>query len=283
MSCTAPIDLKTVGAAACQLKCFYWFKYGESSCTVRNGGTYLSIKYDGTSDVVFSNIKYTANELRIYKPSLHTFNGKQAEGELVLVHASTHDNLYVCIPLTTAGVYTSASAMLETIVNDAPLPSDGAVTLSVPNFNASTLIPKSAFFTYTGTSPLGDCGSDNHLLVFPMLAAINVPKDAMKSLGNSIAFSLINAVPGTCYYNEKGTASNGFAGDGQIYIACQPTGEADEITHQSTQNTSDKTDYSGLYGVFIMLGAIVAGFVFYRVLAMAFANKGNVLKAPAGV
>jgi carbonic anhydrase len=266
MACTSPIDITSANAPKCQLKCLYWFKYGDSSCTVVNNTNSLSVTYDGASDVVYNNVKYTPTTMTIFKPSLHTFNGTPAEGEVIITHTSNQDGLLVCIPLSSKGVPTTGSGILEAIISDAPLASEGAASLNVPNFNANNLIPKSGYYTYTGTLPFSaNCASSTsyQIVVFPKLAAISVDTTAMNALGKLITFSYINTVPGTAFYNEKGTSTNGFSSDGQIYIDCQPVGESDEtvITPTSTSTSSSApSNNEALIGAMVMI--LIIGFLF---------------------
>jgi carbonic anhydrase len=267
MACTSPIDITSANAPKCQLKCLYWFKYGDSSCTVVNNTNSLSVTYDGASDVVYNNVKYTPTTMTIFKPSLHTFNGTPAEGEVIITHTSNQDGLLVCIPISSKGASTTGSGILEAIISDAPLASEGAASLNVPNFNANYLIPKSGYFTYTGTLPFSaNCGSSTsyQIVVFPKLGAISIDTSAMNALGKLITFSYINTVEGTAFYNEKGTSANGFSGDGQIYIDCQPVGESDDTvvtpTSTSTKSASSSSNNEALIGAMVMI--LIVGFLF---------------------
>lgn len=266
MACTSPIDITSASAPKCQLKCLYWFKYGDSSCTVVNNTNSLSVTYDGASDVVYNNVKYTPTTMTIFKPSLHTFNGTSAEGEVIITHTSNQDGLLVCIPISSKGVPSTGSSILEAIINDAPLASEGAASLNVPNFNANYLIPKSGYFTYTGTLPFSaNCSSSPNyqIVVFPKIAAVSIDTATMKTLGTLITFSYINTVPGTAFYNEKGTSANGFSSDGQIYIDCQPVGESDDtvVTPTSTSTSSSSpSNNEALIGAMVMI--LILGFLF---------------------
>jgi carbonic anhydrase len=266
MACTSPIDITSAKAPKCQLKCLYWFKYGDSSCTVVNNTNSLSVTYDGASDVVYNNVKYTPTTMTIFKPSLHTFNGSPAEGEVIITHTSNQDGLLVCIPISSKGAPSTGSGILEAIINDAPLASEGASSLNVPNFNANYLIPKSGYFTYTGTLPFSaNCSSSTNyqIVVFPKLAAVSIDTTAMSALGKLTTFSYINTVPGTAFYNEKGTSANGFSGDGQIYIDCQPVGESNDtvVTPSSTASTSSSSSNNeALIGAMVMI--LIVGFLF---------------------
>lgn len=233
MSCTAPINIIRTEADQCSLKCLLWYNYGNSSCTVTNQSDSLLIRYDGSSDVMFNSLKYNPTEIRIYKPSIHTFDGQYADAEMVITHTSDNGGLLICIPIVSnknANASTGTN-LLDDIIKHAPRQKD-STTLNIHDFNLNFLIPKSAYYSYTGTIPYGTCGTAQYqYVVFPK-QSIQIQKDTLDALGGLIHDSYISVHPGQCYYNEKGTTQNGFSGDGQIYIDCQPTGEEGDIVYK---------------------------------------------------
>ena len=232
MSCTAPINIITRNKNACSLKCLLWYNYGNSSCTVTNQSDALLIRYDGSSDVMFNSLKYAPQEIRIYKPSIHTFDGQYADAEMVITHTSDNGGLLICIPIMSnrnANASTGTN-LLDDIIEHAPKQNE-STTLNIHDFNLNFLIPKSAYYSYTGTIPYGTCGGEYQYVVFPK-QSIQIQKDTLEALGGLIHDSYISVHPGQCYYNEKGTTQNGFSGDGQIYIDCQPTGEEGDIVYK---------------------------------------------------
>ena len=94
MSCpnaTAPIDIslsKITGK--CDYKCSFSFQYNNSSCIATNRGDYLSLSYDKSSSppVLYNTAGYDVQEVRIYIPSLHSYNDSKTDGELIIVHTS---------------------------------------------------------------------------------------------------------------------------------------------------------------------------------------------------
>ena len=125
------------------------------------------------------------------------------------------------------------------------------------------MIPKSAYYSYTGTIPYGTCGAQYQYVVFPK-QSIQIQKSTLDALGGLIHDSYISVHPGQCYYNEKGTTQNGFSGDGQIYIDCQPTGEEDEIIYKEPVPTKPMNMdwmYVAMYFIlgFLFIYAMVKG------------------------
>jgi hypothetical protein len=95
----------------CDLKCDYSFYYHLSICTVviNSARTSLQFGYEtnsnGTNQVLYNGIEYNVSGIFIYSPSLHYFDGNQAEAEIQIVHQAVLGNglpLVVCIPITTS-------------------------------------------------------------------------------------------------------------------------------------------------------------------------------------
>ena len=232
MTCTAPIDIKKT-TNTCSLKCLLWYNYGNSSCTITNQETNLLISYDGSSDVMFNSLHYAPNQVRIFKPSIHTFDGQHADAELVITHTSNNGGLLICIPIMSSTNVNASmgTTILDDIIAHSPNQNE-STTLNVNDFNLNYIIPKSAYYSYTGTIPYEKpCGDEYQYVVFPKYSLV-IQQSTLETLGELISNSYILAVNGTCYYNEKGTTQNGFSGDGQIYIDCQPINEGEEIIYK---------------------------------------------------
>jgi carbonic anhydrase len=260
MACNAPLDIAQSEASKCELKCQFHFNYGNSGCTVVNNGDRLTVDYDGTSDVVFNSQKYTATKLLIFKPSLHTYNGKRADAEMLLRHKNGTNELFVCIPITKTGPPSSGSELLSQIINNAPIKDKNSHTFSVPDFNANLLIPSCPYFTYTGTLLYGDCTDQeyNYIVFHPRDGYISLPEEDLTHLGKMLETTEVPTFKGDLFFNEKGTKSNGFSGDGELYMSCQPTGESEEeiiFKESDTPNNSDtlKKAFVGLVGFFIIV------------------------------
>jgi carbonic anhydrase len=269
MPCNAPLNITQSEASKCEQKCRFHFNYGNSGCTVVNSGDHLSVSYDGTSDVVFNSQKYTATELLIFKPSLHTFNGKRAAAEMLLRHKNGTNELFVCIPITLTGAPTSGSNLLSQIINNAPIQNKNATTISVPDFNANLLIPSSPYFTYTGTLLYGDCTDQeyNYIVFHPSNGFLSLPIPDITHLGQIVSSTNVPNLQGDLFFNETGTKSNGFSGDGELYMSCQPTGASEEevIFKESSTPSNSDTIQKALKG---LLGFIIILCMFYLAKTM---------------
>jgi carbonic anhydrase len=266
-----PLNIVTNGAPKCSLKCQFYYRYGNSSCQMSNTGTYLRIKYDGASDVLFNNGAYTPEEVRIYTPSVHLYSGKAAEGELIIVHKGNLGGLLVCVPLTTKGRSTSGSDLLREIITASPSSAEGSKSINLTDFTAGSFIPKERFYTYKRPF-FDDCsGSDSRYVVFHQnYAALHVDSDVLKKL--QIAKHNISTVEGDVSVNETGTKKNGFNGEGQIYIDCQPTGQStDEIVYKDEEGLKFKMNPEVVQMIMSALMAI--GFVVALYFGFQFVMK----------
>jgi carbonic anhydrase len=160
MSCpnaNSPIDISQQKVAGkCDLKCEYNYNYPNSSCIATNRGDYISIAYDtfSSSPVNYNSIDYNVKEIRIYHPSLHTFNENKSIAEVIIIHISNKGTipLLVCIPLIENNTNSDSSTILTTIINNVSInaPSEGeSATITMDNFSLTPFIPQKPFFSYT--------------------------------------------------------------------------------------------------------------------------------------
>jgi len=262
MSC-APFNILTNGAANCSLKCQFYYKYGNSSCQMVNTGTYLSIAYDGMGDVVYNNKQYTPEEVRVYTPSVHKYADSAVAAEIVIKHKGNSGGLLVCVRVTLDGTASKGSELLSEIIKLAPSSSEGSKSISLADFNANFLIPTSRFYTYQHPFFDGQCVPDEYQYVVfhPRYASISIEASVMDQL--QIAQHNIDTMEGSVSVNETGTTKNGFAGDGQIYIDCQPTGQAEEeivLKEEKKESGWGPETTQLLVNIFIGILAIMAAF-----------------------
>jgi len=240
MSCpnaTAPINIsisKIVGK--CDLKCSYSFHYSNSSCIATNRGNYISISYDKTSfpPVFYNATGFDVKEIRLYTPSLHSYNDSKTDGELVIVHTSNTGAkpLLVCIPIKSNNT-SSVSALffktlIDTVASSAPS-NEEATTVNIPKFNLDFLVPKKPFFSYSATEPYQPCTENVDYVVFgPLQGSLDMMPETLTKLQSIILSNPYDIKTGpNLFYNDKGPSQRG-AGEGEIYIDCQPVGKSDD-------------------------------------------------------
>lgn len=241
MSCptaTAPIDISMSNITGkCDYKCSYSFSYNNSSCVATNRGDYLSLSYDKSSSppVLYNSSGYDVQEIRLYIPSLHSYNDSKTDGELVIVHSSNTGAkpLLVCIPIKSNNTSSISALFFKTVVDTVAdsAPSNGeSTTVNIPKYNLSAIVPKKPFFSYSATEPYQPCSSDVEYIVFDLLQAhLDMMPETLTKLESIIQSNPYDIKTGpSLFYNEKGPG-NGSAGN-DIYIDCQPVGESDETT-----------------------------------------------------
>ena len=273
MSCpdaTAPIDINRAAVVGkCDLKCEFSFQYNDSSCIATNRGDYISLSYETSSPppVTYNSSAYNVKEVRIYSPSLHSFNGTKSDGEMIIVHNTTSGAipLLVCVPIKISNSATIGSKNLSTIINtvatNAPAETE-QTTVNISRFNLNAFVPRKPFFSYSASEPYQPCSSNkNEYIVFSSENAIEVTEKVMTSLHHVITENVydIKTGPGL-FFNEKGPSAAG--GSDQIYIDCQPVGESEEeeiIVTDSGSGSSTMTASELMQNKYfqMFLGAII--------------------------
>jgi hypothetical protein len=213
--------------------------------------------------VIYNDEYYNVETVLLFSPSIHTYNGKRADAELVIFHMNTTwtKKLMVCVPIKQSSTSTSDSAtfldmiMLEIGQN---APSTGQhTTYNSPTFTLNKLIPMRPYYSYTGANLLwnpifgGKCYGVNQpadslgrpvepepfaaeidYIVFHLDDAITMSPEALRTLQKVIPYpTQIQSIdqsynPGGLYYNPNGPVPQS---TGEIYIDCQPTGDDGEI------------------------------------------------------
>jgi hypothetical protein len=275
---TSPINIDmNTSVPSCNILCSYKYDYNDSKCVVSiNSLGYLEIKYDLKRDGTeaqssLNRDNYNIADIRIYQPSIHTYDGKQADVELIIHHVgasngqTTPKELYVSIPfIASDSPLVSANnggIILENIIlqyaKQTPSPGDNVHHLNIDNFNMNNFIPSAPYYFYNGTPyDTTDCSITNiNYLVFDTIRG-------GQTIGSSALAKLQKLLPSNraIYPIAKNTVylssnnpnySGGMAGDDKIYIDCQPTGEdgkslyklkgVDELNNQEEINNGLKT------------------------------------------
>ena len=314
--CTSPININSTDPSMneCNVYCTYGYDYNDSVCVVSlnntdPSGNYLDIKYDlknsGTShQVTFNGQNYNVTSLRLYQPSLHTYNNKQAPMELLIFHdGGVSDKLVVSIPYQSgsgSANYTSSKVggqILESIISDysklslsstSSSSSSNTQNLNITNFNLNSFIPNSKYYYYVGTElpKFGVCSqpkSTNYVVFDLSKGGQYISSDAISNLQNLIANSAFPITTNILYKSAKFPNSDSAAAKSdEIYIDCNPTGsEGEELyTPASTDNSSTETSsitnlLSGLRdsGIVQFLVSIIVSIIVIWVIKRAFFSK----------
>ena len=250
----APINIPKESKDLCVEKCSLKFDYGKSSFSIKNNGDYLSLGYDAST----TNVKYNANkmevhEIRIYTPSLHTYDGVRAEAEMIIVHSGFGKNLLVCIPMKSSdGTGSGASTFSQMLTEaSARIPNSGdTTTINALTWSLNDFVPnKKPLWSYTSNLPYTPCTgvydyvvfslNDYYIPVSPKIVELLQGKNNRKGLITKQQYE-IKSGP-RIFYNKNGATNSNFSGDDDdIYIECQPTGDQGEaLFKQSTSESSN--------------------------------------------
>ena len=178
---TAPIDLPTSGSVN-PISGTFICVYDPDMCsgasvTVSDDRSHLSIKCGGgyKSNISFYGKTYAPSEIRIYAPSLHTYNGSHTDAEIMIVHtpgsgSGTTEGLIVSVPVKMGGG-SSANTDLSVIIKAANTINPKAISLqpSAPinyDVNANNFIPAKPYCVYYGTLPYDSCGGNYYYAAF---------------------------------------------------------------------------------------------------------------------
>lgn len=240
MSCpdaTAPIDISLSKIAGkCDYKCSFSFLYNNSSCVATNRGNYISLSYDKSSSppVLYNTAGYDVQEIRIYTPSLHSYNNSKMDGEFIIEHTSNTgaNPLLVCIPIKSNNTSSVSALFFKTIVDTVAnsAPADGeSTTVNIPKYNLTGLVPRKAFFSYSATEPYQPCtASVDYIVYAPLNGGLDIMPDTLTKLQSIITSNPYDVKTGpSLFFNQKGATLKG-SGDGEIYIDCQPVGSSEE-------------------------------------------------------
>jgi hypothetical protein len=196
--------------------------------------------------VMYNEVKYNVSKIMLFSPSLHLFNENKVDGEIIIEHnpETGGQNLFVCIPIVKSADSTTASSLLTQVIlgvaANAPAANE-TTTLNLSDFTLSKIVPKSPFFSYSGTYN----NSTADFIVFGQNYAIPLNEKVLNALGSIIKPFPLPMLGDNLFFNAKGPNSSGSVGDG-IYISCQPTGSSEEeIDITNTKNTTDSSIGTG--------------------------------------
>ena len=290
---TSPIDITNNYNSTCDLKCKYSFKYPLSNLNLTNKGGFLYITPENFNDtpVTYNSNRYNVRGIRLYRKSLHTYGGKNADAELLIIHNNVNgsDILIVSIPIMVGSGNPKSSAIFDTIIAEVAKTANSVgkqTSLNNVTFTLDQLIPMKPYFSYNGTLPYSPFDGTNSYLVFNIDNAISMSTSAFQSFSNIIAESTsqINPVKNGLYYNEKGPTYFSPSGiSEEIFIECLPTGSSGEVLIE--KNKSNETVFNNqkiknivnnkiFQGIFIALLIILALFMLKMLFYSFLSSKG---------
>lgn len=261
----SPINISEVDRKSkCTDKCNYQIGYKNSAVAIANHTTYLSIPYKNTeSQVKFNNTKYNVDEVRLYSPSLNTYNGMKVGCEMIIIHTpvSGGNQLFVCLPVKTSNQSTPASMTLTSIIDGASVlvndkTNSGLVSMDkIKNFNLNLFIPRKPFYYYEGDYFL-ECLSSmpkvDVICYLPFVANIFISTETLNKLKQIVDPSGIappkkSADNADTYpelnFNDHGVTSVDSDDSGDVVMDCQPYETSEETVDVVVENDQDNYSY----------------------------------------
>lgn len=292
MAClTAPIDIvvNTQTEKLCKLKCSYQFTYPTTSLQIYNGGEYLLMTPDQTATppVIYNDNNYNVTLVVLISPSVHTFAGKKADAELIIMHQKVNSQKYlnVCVPIKASSKTTDDSAtFFDLIIGETSqtAPTGGDHTVFIENsFSLKSMVPLEPYYSYTGSSLLFKTGMCEYIekdptkisqlmnidyIVYHLDNAITMSPQALRTLNRLIGpYTDVVSVPesrnpGGIFFNPRGPVP---PVSGEIYIDCRPTGADGEILVTARQDSGGLLNNATLKKMWnytfmkIIIGAVV--------------------------
>lgn len=233
MSClisTSPINITNSPTGTCELKCNYKYKYNDSNTTIKNNNNYISLSYEkpNIDPVIYNSLSYYVEQIRLYFPSLHTYNGVKADGEMIIIHRSDYrEKLLVCIPIIIKGnTLTELDNIVSLVEKYANQP--GKSTYSTKTINLNTYIPNKPMYIYKGSLPFDECTGIHNIIVFSKKDDAYIQMSELSNIKIIKPYTIkVKSAP--FYVNKKGPVSSLIETSDDIYIDCNPIGDNGEV------------------------------------------------------
>jgi carbonic anhydrase len=195
----------------CDYKCSYIYDYLYTNLVAKNNTNMISIINDGIEPVVkYNNNNYMVSSTMLVSPSLHKFNNKKTDGEILIEHMPIQGGkkMYVCIPIIQSTNFSSASVTIALIIEAIKADKtakDNIVRVKADNFTLNSFIPKGKFYSYNGNDLNG---SDTDFVVFGIENAIPMNQTIFNSLTELILPISTQMKGGALFVNDKGPNSS---------------------------------------------------------------------------
>jgi carbonic anhydrase len=284
MSCTAPIDIPTtqnVNTITGTFNCIYDADMlSGQSVTLAADLSHLTIPCGASrnnSKVSFYTAgTYVPTEIRIYKPSLHTYNGAPADAELLIVHSAVQQNrgsdgLIVSVPIS---IGSGSGSGLDAVIQAANTLNASTVALTPSaaigqDVNVNDYIPSKKYYVYNGSLPYESCGGNYYYAVFTDPIAIAGPINNVVASGIAVTPS----PPPLLQKSKSGPNVNSMAmanadDEPALFEIIQPSEDCDDAagttgTTGSVGATTSELNVDTLYVLWGLLICFVLWFLWF--------------------
>ena len=242
-----PINIKESNKTGlCKTKCNFECDYHNSACTATNKGSYIHLSYDVVKipPAKLNDISLDVKEIRIYAPSLHSYEGVKMDGEMIIIHKGFGKSVALCIPIK---INNDDDSILNEIVDKSSnvIPNEDEITaLSLSDYNLANFVPlNTPFVHYTGNVPF-DCGTTYHIIALGNKNEyISISSIHLQVLKNMIVEEPFPTVQSTNFYlNNDGIKRI----TNDTYIRCFPKDSLPEDIKERLQSVSTTEGFSGM-------------------------------------
>jgi hypothetical protein len=259
MGVNSPVNITGDISDQCSGLCSLSFNFSDSACTVKKlDPTALNVSYvdSNPANTLYKNGNYIVHHIEIYNRSLHRYNGRRTDAEMLIYFNGTGDSasqtMVISVPIeaqSSSGVeIKSNGAIITSIIKTIKTNSESAelaVKFNSSNssstmYNLNDLIPsQQPFYVYVGNK-LYESSSSNlvNYVVFPRGSSIYVSADTITHL-NKITTPFESPVSGvpqnSVTYNSVGANASESS---DVYIECSPAGDDGVILYQTTTDGS---------------------------------------------
>jgi carbonic anhydrase len=291
MSCpnNETTKLKTRKKETCKDNCSFNFSYNpNSSCILTNKGDYLDIKTDGNNKVTYNNQDITLQSVRLYSPSLHSFDGKHTDAELILRHSGANgQNIMVSVPIMAKEGAGQSMHFFSQLSKFIPLSKGEKQNIQVSNWSLDDAMPggkaKGApFYHYSGSSPYPPCKMKATIIIFDIEHASTIKPSDLSLIKKSIKATSSNdkegfigregfvGREGMVTYNSSGANSNNKDTGEDEALECVEFYDTGDTSSNKNDNSSksEPIDWSKIYEspTFIFIVFIILCFIGWIVI-----------------
>ena len=294
MSCpnNEATKLNTKKEESCKENCSFNFSYNpNSSCILTNKGEYLDIETDGKNKVTFNNQEITLQSTRLYSPSLHTFNNKHTDAELILKHSGANGkNILVSVPIIAKKATGQSIDFFSQLAKFIPLTKGERQNVHVNNWSLDNAMPGGGsknsgapFYNYVGSSPYPPCNMKATIIIFDIDYASAIKPSDLSLIKKSISSASRNkkskkegfigsaVVENMVTYNEAGANSSNKEEGGEEALECVEFYDTGNMESSNTKESSlgdSKSIWSKFYEspAFIFVIFIIICFIGWIVI-----------------
>lgn len=285
---TAPINIPT-SSNVNPIKGTFNVVYSPDMCAgaslaISDDRTHLSLSCSNSGSAIsFYGKPFVPSEIRIYAPSLHTYNGAGADAELLIVHApsSSSDGLIVSVPVSLSGS-DSGNADLAAIIQASNTINLSTISInpSVPmnyDVNANNFIPNKPYYVYYGTLPYDSCSGNYYYAVF------TDPVSAAGPLSALVASNIASVQPSMKTNLQRSNTGPNTGADSSTddYVLYEVFGncEDDDDTSGSSSGKSSVQSPKSSVGMNIVWGILIA--LFLLGISYMFLTNDDTATAPS--